>query len=273
MSRPISGCGLGLRREFLDQVYDHSSKPEWFELVPENWIRMHASYRSAFEKIVADFPVACHGLSLSIGGDAPLDRRFLKEVKAFLDRYDIDLYTEHLSYCSLENKQLYELLPLPMTEAMAAHVADRVAEVQDILGRRIALENATYYTVPYAEMEEAEFINLVLEKSGCNLLLDVNNVFVNGFNHKFDPKAFLEKLDTSSVAYIHVAGHLEYEEDLYIDTHGTDVKQEVFDLLAWTLETRCKAPVLLERDNNIPPYETLLEEFRQMEQMVAPHGT
>jgi len=263
--KSIKGCGLGLRSSFLNDIYRYDHKPSWFEIVPENWMQMRPAVRKAFEKIVSDFPLVCHGLSLSIGANTPLDTTFLKELKIFLDRYDIQTYSEHLSFCSIDNKQLYELLPLPMTENMVRHVSDRVAKVQDILKRELILENASYYYVPYQEMEEADFINAILKKSGAKLLLDVNNVFVNAFNHRFDPRRFIMALDTEKVAYMHIAGHLEYEKDLYIDTHGEDVKKGVWDLLEWTLASGVNAPLLLERDNNIPPYEKLMKEFAKME--------
>ncbi len=267
MKQVFTGCGLGLRSSFVHEVFEKETRPEWFEIVPENWIHMKAGIAQQFEKIAASFPLVCHGLSLSIGSNTPLDRKFLKELKSFLDRYGIDTYSEHLSFCSIDNRQLYELLPLPMTKSMVAHIADRVDEVQTILKRELILENASYYYIPYHEMEETDFINDILKKSGAKLLLDVNNVYVNSFNHHFDPKAFIAALDPEKVAYMHVAGHLEYEPDLYIDTHGEDVKEPVWELLSWTLDRGIDAPVLLERDNNIPPYDELLREYAVMKEI------
>ena len=258
------GCGLGLRGSFVNEVFGKETRPEWFEIVPENWIHMRAGVEKQFEKIAAAFPLVCHGLSLSIGSNTPLDKKFLKELKAFMDRYGIDTYSEHLSYCSLDNRQLYELLPLPMTAGMVDHIVERVDAVQSILKRELILENASYYYIPYHEMEETDFINDILKKSGARLLLDVNNVYVNSINHHFDPRAFIAALDPAKVAYMHVAGHLEYEPALLIDTHGEDVKEAVWELLEWTLGQGIDAPVLLERDNNIPPYDDLLKEYTRM---------
>lgn len=264
MKKRYEGCGLGLRSSFINEVFEKDIRPEWFEVVPENWIHMKAGMQKQFDRIAAEFPLVCHGLSLSIGANTPLNTKFLRELKEFMDRYDIDTYSEHLSFCSIDNKQLYELLPLPMTQNMVTHIAERVDAVQNILGRELILENASYYYIPYHEMDETDFINEVLKKSGAKLLLDVNNVFVNSFNHRFDPKAFIAAFDPEKIAYLHVAGHLEYEPDLYIDTHGEAVKEAVWELLARTLDLGITAPVLLERDNNIPPYDDLLKEYTRM---------
>lgn len=269
MSKPFSGCGLGLRSSFVNDVFTASTRPEWFEVVPENWIHMPASLRGPFERIAEVFPLVCHGLSLSIGSNAPLDKKFLKELKTFMDCYGIDTYSEHLSYCSIDNRRLYELLPLPMTNSMVTHIAERVDAVQTILKRELILENASYYHIPYQEMEETAFINAVLEQSGAKLLLDVNNVYVNSINHRFDPKKFIAALPADRVAYMHVAGHLEYEPDLLIDTHGEEVKTAVWKLLEWSLAQGIDAPVMLERDNDIPAYDTLLEEYAVMKEIYA----
>ena len=264
----ISGCGLGLRREFLDKVEASSFRPDWFEITPENWLYMPYALRERFEEIVSKFPIVCHGLSLSIGSPEPLNRTFLKELKAFMDRYDIEHYSEHLSFSTFEGAQSYELLPLPMTHDMIKHVACRVKEVEEILERPLILENATYYHVPYMEMQEADFINGVLEYSGAKMLLDVNNIYVNAMNHNFDPKAFLEALDIDRAAYIHVAGHTFFEEEhLIIDTHGEAVKNEVWELLAYTLE-RIEVPVMIERDNDVPEFDAMQAEYKQIREIV-----
>lgn len=262
-------CGLGLRSEFIHEVYEHHFKPSWFEVTPENWMSMHIKNRKVFERIVSDFEIVAHGLSLSIGSNTPLDKNYLQQLKTFLDDYEIEHYSEHLSFCSLDNKQLYELLPLPMTQNMVNYVCDRVDEVQNFLGRSIALENASYYYVPYAEMDESDFINEIVQKSGCHLLLDVNNVYVNAHNHKFDAKAFLDKIDYSKIAYMHVAGHLEVSDELYIDTHGEDVKDEVWDLLSYVKDAGVDKPLLLERDNDVPNYTKMLAEYRYMQKIYS----
>jgi uncharacterized protein (UPF0276 family) len=264
----ISGSGLGLRSEFIQQVIPSGFKPDWFEITPENWISMPFYLRETFTEIVSKFPMVCHGLSLSIGSPEPLNRNFLKDLKNFLDNYNLQHYSEHLSFSSFEGSQSYELLPLPMTKEMINHVADRVKEVQDILQRPLILENATYYHVPYMEMQEVDFLNGVLEVSGAKMLLDVNNVFVNATNHNFDAKHFLDQLDVKKAAYIHVAGHTLYEEEnLIIDSHGTPVRSEVWDLLEYTLNT-IDLPVMIERDNDVPELSVMQKEYEILKQVV-----
>ena len=266
--KPYS-CGLGLRTEFMHDVYKHDFKPSWFEITPENWMYMNAKHRKMFERIVSDFEIVAHGLSLSIGSNTPLDKKFLQDLKQFLDAYEIEYYSEHLSFCSVDNKQMYELLPLPMTQNMVNYICDRVDAVQNILGRSIALENASYYYVPYAEMEETDFINEVIQKSGAKLLLDVNNVFVNSHNHKFNPKEFLDKINYDNIAYMHIAGHMEVSDALFIDTHGEEVKDEVWNLLTYVKNAGVDKPVLLERDNDVPNYESMLKEYKYMQKIYA----
>jgi len=262
-------CGLGLRSEFIHEVYKNDFKPSWFEVTPENWMHINIKHRKTFERIVSDFEIVAHGVSLSIGSNTPLDKKFLQKLKTFLDDYEIEHYSEHLSFCSLDNKQLYELLPLPMTQNMVNYISERVDEVQNFLGRSIALENASYYYVPYAEMDESDFINEVIQKSGAKLLLDVNNVFVNSHNHGFDPKAFLDKIEYENIAYMHIAGHLEVSEELFIDTHGEDIKDEVWDLLSYVKEAGVDKPILLERDNDVPSYEKMLKEYKYMQKIYS----
>jgi len=256
----INGCGLGLRSDFIFDMPSLQNKPDWIEIVPENWIDTPKKYQKIFDKIMEEYNVICHGLSLSIGSYEDVDMNFLKKLKEFLNRYEIKYYSEHLSFSSLQNAQTYELLPLPMTPKEVAKVCEKVDFVQNYLKRELILENATYYYVPTSTMSEIEFINEVFKKSGAKMLLDVNNVFVNSFNHQFNPYKYIDDLDMSKVSYYHVAGHLEYKENLWIDTHGTPVKDEVWDLTKYCL-SKHKAPALLERDNNIPPLDELMNEY------------
>jgi len=242
--------------------------PDWLEITPENWIHTPYHYQEAFDEVLSKFPVMTHGLSLSIGSPEAINMGFLKELKGFLEKYKIEHYSEHLSFSSFEGGQTYELLPLPLTRKMIEHIADRVKRVEDFLGRALILENATYYDIPYAEMHERDFINEVMHKSGAKMLLDVNNVFVNARNHNFDAKNYIKELDLDSVAYIHVAGHTYYEDDdIIIDTHGADVCSSVWELLDFTLD-QVDAPVMIERDNDIPSLDAMREEYAVLEQTV-----
>ncbi len=262
---------MGLRDAFVDEVIDYADSIDFLEVVPENWMTMGTVEKERFRRLRETFPMVAHGLSLSIGDPNGLDVGHLKRLRAFLDRWEIETYSEHLSFTSLAGEQSHELLPLPMTEKMVDIVVEKIERVQSLLQRPLVLENPTYYLVPESTMSEIDFIGDILSRSDATLLLDINNLFVNGFNHGFDPIEFLDALDMNRVAYCHVAGHLEYREDLYIDTHGAPVKEEVWDLLADSLRRR-RVPVLLERDNNIPPMEVLMAEFQTMREVVRRAG-
>lgn len=264
----LNGCGLGLRSDFLLDLKHNSFSPDFWEITPENWMHMPKVFEKEFEEAVFSTPTIAHGLSLSIGSVDKLNKKFVKQIKEFLDRYKIEYYSEHLSFSSLDNRQTYELLPIPMTKKMINIISDRVKEVEDIIQRNLILENATYYLVPYSEMREVDFINEVMEKSGAKILLDVNNVFVNASNHSFKSRRFIDDIDKSKVAYMHIAGHYEDSEfDMKIDSHGMPVDSGVWKLLEYTLK-QIDAPVMIERDNNIPPLDELVSEYNQMSEIV-----
>lgn len=259
-SYPVHGAGLGLRRTFLSSLDDQTAEQvNFWEIAPENWIGVGGYYGNKFRQFAEQHTLICHGLSLSIGGPAPLDEAFLQKLKRFLKVHHVCQYSEHLSYCS-DNGHLYDLLPIPFTEAAIHHVAGRIKRVQDILEQRIAIENASYYAAPGKEMEEIDFINAVLDEADCDLLLDVNNIYVNSVNHGYDAKAYLKQLPADRISYIHVAGHYNEAEDLIIDTHGADVIDPVWKLLEKTYQFFGVIPTLLERDFNIPPLIELLAE-------------
>lgn len=229
------------------------------EIVPENWMTLGGGLARRFREFTEKVPFVTHGLSLSIGSPAPLDEDFLYRLKDFLKEHRIDTYTEHLSYCS-DDGQLYDLLPIPFTEEAVHYVAGRIKRVQDILERRISMENVSYYAAPGKELEEIDFLNEVLEEADCGLLLDVNNIYVNSINHGYDAEDFLSRIPADRITYIHVAGHYEEAEDLRIDTHGAPVIDPVWQLLESTYRQFGVIPTLLERDFNIPPLAELLEE-------------
>ncbi|WP_016956806.1 DUF692 domain-containing protein [Catenovulum agarivorans] len=262
----LSGAGLGLRRDFADLVLDGLNEPiDFFEVAPENWMKMGGRFEWLFAQIAERHTITTHGLSLSIGSPDPLDIHFIKEVKTFLDRYKIELYSEHLSFCSA-NGHMYDLMPIPFTEDAASYVAERVKLVQDILERPLVLENVSYYTALTTEISEIEFINSVLAESGALLLLDVNNVYVNSINHRYDARAFIDAMPTEKIVYGHIAGHYNEAEDLIVDTHGADVIAEVWQLLAYAYQQHGIFPTLLERDFNIPSLPDLCQEVHQIKQ-------
>jgi uncharacterized protein (UPF0276 family) len=256
----IHGAGLGLRRSMLDDFQAVTTDDvNFMEVAPENWIGLGGRFGKAFRAYTERFPFVCHGLSLSIGSTDPLDMELLANIKRFIKEHDIKLYTEHLSYCS-DSGHLYDLMPIPFTEEAVHHVAGRIRQVQDFLEQPIAMENVSYYCAPQQEMSEIDFVNAVIAESGCNLLLDVNNIYVNSINHRYDPVEFLQQLPGDKAVYIHVAGHYDEAEDLRVDTHGADVIDPVWELLDKAYETFGVLPTLLERDFNIPAVDELMTE-------------
>jgi uncharacterized protein (UPF0276 family) len=229
------------------------------EVAPENWIDVGGRLGRQFRKISEQTPMVCHGLSLNIGGPAPLDEPFLKRVKQFLETHNIRVYSEHLSYCA-DDGHLYDLMPIPFTEEAVHYVAERIKRTQDIIGQRMAMENASYYAAPGQEMEEIEFVNAVIEEADCLFHIDINNIYVNSINHKYDAEKFLKALPGDRIVYAHIAGHYVEAEDLRVDTHGADVIDPVWKLLDVAYEHFGVFPTLLERDFNIPPMDVLLKE-------------
>ena len=261
--KPAS-AGLGLRRALMGAFQSLSGDElDFVEVAPENWLKLGGRFRRDFDEIAERYPVTLHGLSLNIGGFAPLDTDLVTAVRDFIDRYQCPLYSEHLTYCGDEG-HLYDLMPIPFTEEAVRHVAERVKQVQDILGRPMLLENASYYAAPGQQMSESDFIAAVARESDCGLLLDVNNVYVNSINHRYDPLGFIDGLPLERVSYLHIAGHYEEAEDLRVDTHGSDVIDPVWTLLDEVYQRCGPVPTLLERDFNFPPMSELLAEVAQI---------
>ena len=291
----LQGAGLGYRRDLADDFLNLSSNNaiQFMEVAPENWVKMGGAARYKFDQAAERYPLAVHGLSLSLGGQAPLDRELLKNTKALMTQYNSTFFSEHLSYCECEG-HLYDLLPMPFTEEAVKHVAQRIRYVQDFLGLQISLENTSYYLhSPTSTMNEVEFLNAIAQEADCGIHLDVNNIYVNGVNHGLlDPYVFLDQVNVKRVNYIHIAGHdeehsaaqvvedLEGESfnkikgayrhlpELLIDTHGEAVKGTVWDLLEYAYQ-RLPAipPTLLERDFNFPPFAELYAEVEHIAQL------
>ncbi|WLH03634.1 DUF692 domain-containing protein [Pseudomonas beijingensis] len=273
LNLPQPSAGLGLRRALLDELRQAPAGDfDFLEVAPENWIGIGGPHGAALHSLAERYPLTCHGLSLSLGGPAPLDLAFLGQVRAFLERFNVPLYSEHLSYCG-DDGHLYDLLPLPFTEEAVHHVAARIRQAQDVLGRRLAVENVSYYAAPQHDMSELEFTRAVLREADCDLLLDVNNVYVNSVNHGFDPQAFLAGLEPGRVVAMHVAGHYDESDTLKIDSHGAPVKPVVWALLAQAYARFGVQPTLLERDFNFPPYAALVAELQTIRQLQHPAVT
>ena len=260
-TQAIEGAGLGLRRSMTREMSGEVPETiDFFELAPENWVGLGGRFGRQLRCISEKTPVVCHGLSLSIGGPAPLDEVLLADIKQFIADHQVRIYSEHLSYTN-DGGQLYDLLPMPFTDEAVTYTANRVRQAQDFLEQRIALENVSYYTTPRRDLDEAAFVCAVIEEADCDMLLDVNNVYVNSVNHGYEPMDFIRRMPLDRVSYLHIAGHYVEPDGLIIDTHGADVIHPVWKLLEETYELTGPKPTLLERDFNFPPMPRLLEEI------------
>lgn len=256
----FTGAGLGFRRPLIAPMQAESAlRVDFFELAPENWLHVGGALGKKLRAFTERFTFCAHGLSLSLGGPAPLDEQLLRDIKVFLDAHGIQSYSEHLSYCS-DEAQLYDLMPIPFTAEAVREVAARVRRASEIVERRLAIENVSYYAAPGQQLREIEFVNAVLQEADCDLLLDVNNIFVNSVNHGYDPLSFLRALPASRVRYLHTAGHHAEAPDIRVDTHGAAVCEDVWQLLQAAYDHCGALPTLLERDFNFPPLEELLAE-------------
>jgi uncharacterized protein (UPF0276 family) len=259
-----AGVGLGLRRELLAPL--SAAKPDvisFFEVAPENWLPFGGALGKQFRRFTEQYPFVCHGLSLSLGGPDPLDLDFLAALKRFFQQHQIKVYSEHLSFCSAGG-HLYDLLPIPFTSAAARYVAARIRQVQDILQCPLVIENVSYYATPGQDMSELDFTLEVLQQADCGLLLDVNNVYVNATNHGYDPRAFIAALPSERIVYGHIAGHYQNKQvgqPPLIDTHGSQVSADVWQLLAFAYQQHGVFPTLLERDFHLPPLSELTTEL------------
>ncbi|MEY4564023.1 MAG: hypothetical protein RLZZ618_3300 [Pseudomonadota bacterium] len=273
MTSPLSGFGLGLRTEhYLDfGAVDPARRPaadpapwpavDWLEVISENYMVAGGKPLHHLERIRADHPMVMHGVSMSIGSADPLDLDYLLDLKALAQRIEPAWVSDHLCWTGVDHHNLHDLLPMPYTEAALSHVVGRVQQVQDILGRRLLLENVSSY-VSFAgdEMSEWEFITELLQRADCELLLDVSNVYVSSRNHGFDPRRFIDALPVARVRQIHLAGHEDHGTHL-VDTHDHPVCHAVWDLYAHTTRRFGAVPTMIERDDHVPPLAELLAEL------------
>jgi len=268
----IHGAGLGLRRPLLNQILA-TAPPEvsFYEIAPENWIAMGGKSGKALRAMTERFDFICHGLSLSIGSSDTLDEQLVHDIKRFMADHQIKLYSEHLSYCSLGG-HLYDLMPIPFTSEAVSHVAARIKRVQDILEQKIAIENVSYYAAPGQEMTEIDFFNAVVAEADCQVLLDVNNIYVNSINHDYDALTFLKAMPAQRIAYAHIAGHYKEADDFLVDTHGADIIDPVWQLLEQAYQLYGVFPTLLERDFNLPALPELLKEVQTIKSLQNAHG-
>ena len=268
--RPLSATvrtstAAGLLAAAVTPGADH-----FFEVAPRTG-STSAAVRQDVPSFTERYPFICHGLSLSLGGPAPLDETLLHKIRRLLDDHGIRYYSEHLSFCS-DDGHLYDLMPIPFTEEAIDWVVPRIRRAQDILGRRIAVENVSSYATPGQEISEIEFTNAVLKAADCELLLDVNNVYVNSVNHRYDAEQFIKALPGERIAYVHIAGHYNEAADLIVDSHGAAVIDPVWNLLDFAYAQFGVVPTLLERDFNIPPLVELIGELDHIRAIQHRHG-
>lgn len=263
------GFGLGLRTDHYDTILDTSPPVDWFEVLSENYMVGGGKPLAYLDKFAERYPLVMHGVSLSIGSTDPLDRAYLIELKALAERIKPVWISDHLCWTGVAGRNLHDLLPLPHTEESVRHVAARVREVQDFLGRQILLENAsTYLDFTHSAMPEWEFVSAVAEAADCLLLLDVNNIYVNSQNHSFDPLDYLDGVPMSRVRQIHLAGH-SHNGELLIDTHDQPVCEPVWQLFGEAIRRSGPVATMIERDDNIPPLADLLDELQRARDISA----
>jgi len=269
-SKNPSGVGLGLRWELLNEVLDADEQRltpiRFFEVSPENYMRRGGLFPRSLARIAERHSVTTHGLMMSLGSTDPFDPAYFDELKKFLERFEGQWHSDHLSFSGLDGAMLHDLLPVPFTSQSAKRIASRIREASERLERPMAVENVSYYARSGpSELTEVEFIGEVLEQADCGLLLDLNNLDVNAKNHKFDPWSWLGKIPLDRVVEIHVAGPEMWPNGLLIDTHGTPVGDSVYELLQWVIKRAGPKPVLLERDNNVPTFDELLSEIEKID--------
>jgi uncharacterized protein (UPF0276 family) len=263
----LRGVGLGLRWALVEDIFERPP-PElaFIEVAPENYMRRGGRFPASLSACAARWPIVTHGLTMSLGGVDPIPPEYLATLASFTRGVKTPWHSDHLCFTVAGGTVTHELLPLPFTAEAAEHVAVRVMRAQDALGIPMAVENISYYAHPGApEMDEADFAAAVVSRAGCSLLLDVNNVYVNAKNHGFDPRAMIAKMPLDRVVQIHVAGHDRSDPALILDTHAEAIREEVYDLLAFTLRRTGNVPVLLERDDNFPPWEELCAELARLD--------
>ena len=270
--RPFLGFGLGLRPEHYLEVLESRPAVDWFEIISENYLVDGGKPLHYLDRIREHYPMVMHGVSLSIGGSDPLDAEYLAGLKRLAGRVEPAWISDHLCWTGIGGRNLHDLLPLPYTEEAVAHVAERVARVQDCLDRQILLENvSSYVTYTDSRVSEWEFLSAVAERADCWILLDVNNVYVSAHNHGFDPLAYLDGVPSERVRQIHLAGH-SHNGSLIIDTHDHPVPNPVWDLYVEAIARLGPVSTMIERDDDIPPLEVLLEELAQARSLAESVG-
>lgn len=263
------GFGLGLRHEYFEEILQQQPAVDWFEITTENFLIPGGKPLNYLDKIRSHYPMVMHGVSLSLGSTDPLDYEYLKQLKELAAYINPALISDHLCWTGINGLNMHDLLPLPYTESTINHLSSKIQEVQDYLGRQIAIENvSSYLTYEQSEMPEWDFITAIANKADCYLLLDVNNIFVSAVNHNFSALDYLDALPGKRIAQIHLAGHSSYG-DYIIDTHDAPVIQPVWDLYDETIKRFGQIPTMIERDDNMPSLAELLREMNHAKNIAS----
>ena len=270
--KPFLGFGLGLRSDHYQAILDQQPKDiDWFEIISENYMIDGGKPLYFLDKIRQDYPMVLHGVSMSIGSTDPLNFDYLEQLKALINRVEPEWFSDHLCWTGVDHKNMHDLLPLPYTEAAVNHIADRISQVQDYLGRQMLIENlSSYITYSSDAMPEWEFLTAVVEKADCYILLDVNNIYVSSYNHHFDPIDYLQGVPKHRVWQHHLAGH-QNTGNLIIDTHDEPIIDPVWELYEKTAELLGPVSTMIERDDNIPPLDKVIEELNQARKIAQPY--
>lgn len=271
IQRPFTGFGLGLRKEHYDAVLASRPDVDWFEILSENYLVEGGKPLDYLDRIRSLYPMAMHGVSLSIGSSDPLNMDYLRRLKGLIARVEPLWVSDHLCWTGVEGFNLHDLLPLPYTEEALAHVVERVGRVQEFLGRRILLENvSSYMSYPESGMSEWEFLSEVAGRADCLILLDINNIYVSARNHRFDPLTYVDAIPPERVWQFHLAGHTD-QGGWVIDTHDHPVRAEVWELFRHAARRFGRVATMIERDDRIPPLAELLGELDQARHIAMPY--
>ena len=270
--KPFLGFGLGLRAEHYQEVLEQQpTEIDWFEIISENYMIDGGKPLYFLDKIRQDYPMVMHGVSMSIGSTDPLNFDYLKQLKTLIDRVQPMWFSDHLCWTGVDHKNMHDLLPLPYTEQSVQHIADRISQVQDYIGQQMLIENlSSYITYTSDAMSEWEFLSAVAERADCNLLLDVNNIYVSSFNHQFDAMEYLQGVPADRVWQHHLAGH-QNTGNLIIDTHDEPIIDPVWELYEKTAQLLGPVSTMIERDGNIPPLSEVIAELNRAREIALPY--
>ena len=270
--KPFLGFGLGLRTEHYQEVLEQQPREiDWFEIISENYMIDGGKPLYFLDKIRQDYPMVMHGVSMSIGSTDPLNFDYLKQLKTLIDRVQPMWFSDHLCWTGVDHKNMHDLLPLPYTEQSVQHIADRISQVQDYIGQQMLIENlSSYITYTSDAMSEWEFLSAVAERADCNLLLDVNNIYVSSFNHQFDAMEYLQGVPADRVWQHHLAGH-QNTGNLIIDTHDEPIIDPVWELYEKTAQLLGPVSTMIERDGNIPPLSEVIAELNRAREIALPY--